>query len=1113
MNIINELRELKRCTDNHHLVEDGIILHNGYVQINDTYIKIFINELSKKINITNTEVLSGTSDDKNVFLVCKANNMRAKNCYILMFNTVDDTVTSYAIPTINNLHECAIIVKNNILYFLSSSKDLLTINLNSTNNLITTNISKYPPGKRVLADVISKTYLGDFEFCDYMMLYDDNIYIPIKNTKRVTRYNIKTGFVEQKTFEQEDSFSNIIGVVQCGEKNDYAEEGAVATIVCENKIVLLDFIDFSCHTAESFNSTISSYAVGSNELYICSDNLYTLDLKTFECTYTYISDKTISQLTMLYINNNFFFENLSESYTLENVEDACYVTVSCLDDSGDPLDTYNDMLKKNGKVKINAKNIEGYKVMQYSSYEANTDDDFVDINFFYQRVDDLLTLDIVHSCDESILSTMSLQGRTGDAYNISPININGYIHDYSVNNVGIFSHDMDSCNIYYKSSNDFATNSPNKTYICVNCICEGKLIVKKYISSIKGDNIELNVPSIPCYTPVQQSITIKQVNYDIYNVNIDYIKEHENIKVKFYYLNKLIYEDIAKVVGNIATVTAPEFLTITKSEYDVENMTELKITCNPKDSLTLMNLIDDGLSKTLHTICESGNTDVLNNPVIEKYKYKTKNTSTLPKMKVVNVYYEQYVFDITFHHILNNNIIKEEKIQAVNNATVNAGVITEYSDGTSTYKIETSSCTSHKVDGADKTIKILYEKKKIKIIAEIFNENNVLLDTQIFVFEYDQPRVVNVKINRSDVVYKDTEINTDIDVTTLNKEKLTYIVGNIKPTVNVSYSNGNIVFNTSTCCNKFITRVKKNSSYLKSSETNIYITKDLNKNNSSTKTFLDNLNIKYKEINTEQIKNIEDYSIVIDGDIDSKVCFLDGLDSPKIQYIPLNVDYLNLEKTITYATYNSLNLKTTEFNTMVVNDDFYISSLKYNKNNKRLYCSFTHVPNDSNYELFEIETIDIRECKIVHSSNINVNTIHNFDKAVYVFNNNQNVEPDYNTLTDKNNVSYYNKDSEYIIDTILHCYLIDTLGNRTKLIHEPIVFNIIAENTENSFTKNYYTHSLDRYNHRYKGPRESYKYINMYDGIHLTCKEITEQLTNINNSCKYDNNILIEVDK
>ena len=66
MNIINELRELKQNTTNHHLSKKGIVLSNGYVQINDSFITIFIKDVSKKINITNTEIIQGISNDENV---------------------------------------------------------------------------------------------------------------------------------------------------------------------------------------------------------------------------------------------------------------------------------------------------------------------------------------------------------------------------------------------------------------------------------------------------------------------------------------------------------------------------------------------------------------------------------------------------------------------------------------------------------------------------------------------------------------------------------------------------------------------------------------------------------------------------------------------------------------------------------------------------------------------------------------------------------------------------------------------------------------------------------------------------------------------------------------
>lgn len=1112
MNIINELRELKQNTTNHHLSKKGIVLSNGYVQINDSFITIFIKDVSKKINITNTEIIQGISNDENVILVCKIKNVQ-DGYYLLRFDIVNDSITSYTISSLTELNNPVLIIDNNILYFLINNKYILTINLNSINNLVTANISKYPAGKRVVADIISKTYLGDFNFCNYMMLYNYKLYIPIENSDKAIEYDIKTGYIKQSIFNLENNFIHCLGIVQCGEKNDYADKNAVTIIVYENKVLLVDMTDFSGYILENFNDEIiNSYVLDEDTLHVYSSNVYSINLKTFECTYTYISENLITDLKMLLINKTLYFENLTKSYTLNTVNNVCYLTVSCLDDNGDSLKTYNDMLKKKGKIQIKAKDIDGYKVMQYNTYEANTDEDFVDINFFYQRVDDLLNLNVTHLCDESVLSTMLLKGRVGDTYNITPININGYTHDYSVNNVGVYSEDMEECKIYYKSSNNFVTNSPNKTYICINCMCDGKPIIKKYISATKGNNVELNAPSIPCYTPIKQVITIEQVNYDIYNVYIEYTKISDNITVKYYYLNKLIYEDKAPVVGNIATVTPPDFLTIAKNEYDVENMTELKITCNPKDNSTLLNIIDDNTSKILYTIYENGDSDIFNNPVIEKYKYKAKNITTLPKMKVINMYYNQYIFDITFIHILNDFIIKEEKISSTDKSLVKATILNEYNNGEEVYKIEPISETSYKIDGSDKTIKINYEKKKIKIIAEILNADNVLLDTQIFIFDYGQPQIINIKLDRNDIAYKDTEINTDVDISNLNKEKLTYIVGNIKPNVNVSYTNGNILFNTNTPHNNFITRIKKNGSYLKEKDIKIYITKDLYKNNISTKRFLDGLNIEYIEIDTEQVKDIEDYSILIDGNYETKECFLSNFENKKIQYIPLNINYIDLQRTVTYATYTSLNLKSKDFNTITVNDDFFVSSVKYNKNNKRLYCSLTHIPNHSNFESYEIETIDIRECNVVHSDNIQVNTIHNFNKAVFTFSNNQNTQPDYNTITDKNNVSYYNKDSEYVIDTILHCYLVDTLGNRTKLIHEPIVYNLTTENTQSVFNKKYYTHSLDRYNHRFNGPRESYKYINTYYGIHSTCEDIEEKLVNINNNCDYNNDTLIEVD-
>ena len=1082
--------------------------NNGTVSYTENSLTIYHDEKTLTINNQSFNLIDSISTKTHTIMLCVSKAQSNYKNFIYVYEYSSGTCYSLLINTDVNIFERnhTMFFKEH-LYIINDLSKCLVINI-LDKTIAVSNISpiNYPTGELYNAYTITSYELPIKSYSNRAIYSYDNIFIPINLETNIIKLSAKNNTLDLIELEREnyEPFDDVRDIIPCLIDQEDNESCIVACIASNNKIMMMDLIDLSSYVINTYSKKVTILKKDS-DIYMLSNSLGKVNPKEFDIISIPL-ESDISTFDFSTINNNIVGRSTTQTKQLIKYDNFSVINVICINGNGDVIYREQKRYQRDKLIDVTSPSIQGYTLEGESTKSITTSEDIMFVYFKYTVTKPKSLLNVYHMNGKEILHEEVIEGIVGEKYKINSLTIPGFYYYDSLNTTGVFKASNENCIIYY-TSESFHTDNDNNSFVCVNCMCENNYIIKKYIPVKKGLNIEVTLPIVKGYSSSQSTITIPSIDKDIHVITAEYTKNKEVIPVYFKIGNYTVFENTALVNNEMAELEYPDFLKPNTTYARVNGNKFVIINTTPIKPITIVNIINKKTSNILHYLIKTTKTPNIVPLDIINMNYKETVKNNLYDATIITLTYEQNLYETIVVHKYQNTVLKTETLY---NKFDDIIKIKPYDDP----DYITSDSLSYKVI-EDKTLYINYTYKTITVtttVIDIINNKNIYSKT--YIYKKDDEKIVNVPIDETKykILYKDTSINSNEIINTSTNAKLIYLVSttDITPEYFIRYKPGAIEFNYKKTSEKFIAVLSTNNSPILFTN-KVYVVNDIDKDNTSTKTLLTTLKIPFEEILSVNVNSITSPCILIDGDISKSISFLPNSYIPNddMIYLPMNIKYNDFSNTIKKA-YSSLITNDVTITPNVVSTTPYIDTVSYNKITNNMHVLIAADVNYKTLKEFTIYLYDIRELKEVCKKTFNINTIHNFSKAVYCFDSSMNTEPNIKTLVDIDNIKYNNSSKSDVIDIILHCYLMDEIGNRTSTMHQPIVHNITASSTVNSNYSKIHSSNITRYNNRYNGPRESFKFNNTYENCNNNLKQMNDIFETIRSKYNYKDSGWIE---
>lgn len=1078
---MNRLYEVKKLNSNSNRViktkHGSVVISENEFTINHSNNSRIIKELDSSI-----ELINATSTDEVTYILCNKKANETNNIFIYCsLGNKEYSLLLENIKTDYDKNKYAIAVFDNFINVIGNGKYLFKI-YNEFDDLSISSETGYLTSKVCNARIADIINLPKYIYSSFMIEYNKDLYIPIENTRSLLKIAYDGVIKKIDLLNLEVNFRNVKGYAKMGETTENATRGTATLVVNSNSLVMLDFEDSSGYVIEDFNYT-DVLTINGETFIIGNEDLYLFDYQYYEL-FKVFADFEFHSGVIYEKDRRIELTNNTGTYRVNEVLNKSIVTINCIDGDGDIVSYAVNVYPKNGQsVKISAPRNPNYELVGESIKTIVANEDFITVEFNYELRVAYGNVNIYHkSTNGTILKEFVLRDKVNTKYNVNPIFIDGYSFSHSENSSGIVSALDTECNMYYSPTDSYIPEE-NYSYLNIKCISDTNKNINKVIPITKGNDISIMPVDVSYHRPKNNNAHfIGDISYNLTNTEIEYVSKGNVVIVEYYYNNILLFKDYALKTEDDIVFNPPSYISF--GEINKENLMGIediiKLNVKVTKEVTKTNFVDNYNNNLIAFVTEEGTKEINNDYTIENYEFKNSSTTKKDMITINNLVYEKVLSKVKVYHIVKetNEVLAINEYTGKRNSTIE---ILEYK----TEDLTLISDLKYQFKAEDEEIKIYYSKKKVLIKYNIV-ELNSNKSIKSWSESYDLNERITPNINIPDgynVLYNPLQgenlkakYNTEYQIIVYkeieNKLNFEFMSKKIK----FSYNTNNLIIPILYKGNKIIMSNKK--VYLYKSEFNI----------NSTIDYLDKNNITYIMANYDTLRNLNAGDILINGDLSSKRISL--IEVPEgVQYIPLNATYSNLKESINRALMNCRDVIEGWTSPLTVSAEIELNSYKYIKSTKKLITEFDIFNYESRLELYKVAFKTLKSDETIAFTNKKINVLPGFINANYYF---SDTESGSGTMQSSSvsNINYKNNDDNFLIEKFIKIYFIDILGNRTNMISKYIQYYITDENTKDTTSTVIYKDNMIRVNHRYKGPRESLKFVNQYESINQSLKEM-----------------------
>lgn len=859
----------------------------------------------------------------------------------------------------------------------------------------------------------------------------------IKNSKRLVK--IYSDSTQESVINMPHLF-NKPNIIRGGNKDNKQEYG-ICSLFCDGvNLYFIDALDDLYVEIENMHvDDNKSITLIDSFVYVyCEHGLFLLnnygELEK-------INTNIIGAGTIYSSKRDLYIKNNTNNYMLDKANDVAVISIYGVNNASEIIGMKDIVVLKEGKISINAPSFGGYVCVgdNIKTITTSKEEDFYEVFFDYGIGKTTYKLSVTYKTITQELYRDEFNYLDGEYYNVDIKNISGYSFSHGVNSSGYIDRDI-NCSMIYTDS--------ISADCFVNLSVNGAQQITVPVLVEKGASTYLT-PSINYH---EKSVVTSSYNssYDISFDSLEYTPTHKNIKkIRFTHGGEVLYEDYALVEGFLKVINNP----FIKPVMDNIPTDVTDIECKSLATIYLLKLIDMHDDTILFRYMSQN--QYSKSLTLYNYSFKKVEIKDKGSIVITNAYYQKIYSKITIIH-------KTYSGDILNSITLTGIVGSSYTvTPVESEYIPDFENTDIKYSHEDREHIFYYKEKTINVTYNYRDMSGKLFDTQVFHLSFDQKAIEpKYKYILSFVPSMLThsaayDIFVDLDYT---------------PSISVKgYSSGLVTLETSNS--------RKLIAMAGSVEANnkVYV---LNPISTSLKEYLKKNNIEYSLTDT-----IISNGILLNGDynLGTKKQIDEEDISDNVLYIPAGPLYKDLAETIKLAMVSCIS----EINIPIVKskvDGKYEAKPKRAISSKEAKIECTFIPNIS-MEQVVIDFINPITNEIVTSVKYSYSPVSSFKNIKYTIDN-KNYESNDGTI----NV----KSENYIVAKDIIMSFKDEVGNYTDDIEDYLYF----------FTKNITTAqegpnrmvSVARINNRFKGVKESLKYINFYDGIEKAIKNIEEMM-------------------